>query len=171
MAVNSFRRSPASPRGRNRGIYLAAIVIGTAALIAFQFAKRLPREEVGSHIAGHIVVVDGDTVRVNGQPYRLSGLDTPERGDRARCEGELRKAEEAAGRLRQLVATGSPDLQRIRCAGCEVDDEGTHACNYGRLCGRLLVGGRDVSRILIEEGLAHPYVCSGGRCPPRRPWC
>ena len=104
MAVNSFRRSPASPGGRNRGIYLAAIVIGTAALIAFQFAKRLPREEVGSHIAGHIVVVDGDTVRVNGQPYRLSGLDTPERGDRARCEGELRKAEEAAGRLRQLVA-------------------------------------------------------------------
>jgi hypothetical protein len=28
-----------------------------------------------------------------------------------------------------------------------------------------------VSEILIAEGLAHPYVCSLGRCPPRRSWC
>jgi len=31
--------------------------------------------------AGIVVVVDGDTVRANGQVYRLVGFDTPESGE------------------------------------------------------------------------------------------
>ena len=117
-----------------------------------------------------IEVVDGDTVRMNGERYRLVGFDTPERGDKARCDDERQRAEKATQRLRSLISAGSPRLTRVACA-CRPGDEGTSRCNYGRLCGVLTVGGRDVGQILIGEGLAHPYVCSGTSCPKRQPWC
>jgi endonuclease YncB( thermonuclease family) len=72
--------------------------------------------------------------------------------------------------LRALTANGNAHLTRVACA-CRPGLEGTRNCNYGRLCGSLSIGGRDAGAILISEGLAHPYVCSTTRCPPRRPWC
>jgi endonuclease YncB( thermonuclease family) len=45
-------------------------------------------------------VIDGDTVRLNGAVYRLIGFYTPERGDKARCDDERRRAEAATTRLR-----------------------------------------------------------------------
>jgi endonuclease YncB( thermonuclease family) len=100
----------------------------------------------------------------NLQIDRLVGFDTPERGDSARCEDERWRAEAATTRLRQLIAAGNARLQRVACA-CRPGEEGTSRCNYGRLCGSLTVGGRDVGQILIGEGLARSYVCSGTRCP------
>jgi endonuclease YncB( thermonuclease family) len=117
-----------------------------------------------------IEVIDGDTVRFNGSTYRLVGIDTPERDDKARCDDERRRAEAATMRLRALVASGDARLVRVACA-CRPGQEGTRNCNYGRLCGSLFIGGQDVGRILISEGLAHPYVCGAMSCPPRRPWC
>jgi endonuclease YncB( thermonuclease family) len=115
-------------------------------------------------------VIDGDTVRLNGTVYRLSGFDTPERSDKARCDDERRRAETATARLRSLIAGGDARLIRVACS-CRPGQEGTRNCNYGRLCGSLLIGGRDVGAILISEGLAHSYVCGATRCPQRRPWC
>lgn len=37
---------------------------------------------------GEITVIDGDTIKANGETYRLVGFDTPETGSRARCEAE-----------------------------------------------------------------------------------
>lgn len=34
--------------------------------------------------------------------------------------------------------------------------KGTPACNYGRACGVLTEGGKDVAAVLIADGLAHP---------------
>jgi endonuclease YncB( thermonuclease family) len=120
--------------------------------------------------SGLIEVIDGDTVRFDGGVYRLVGFDTPERGDRARCDDERRRSEAATARLRTLVAGGDVSLKRVTCA-CRKGFEGTRECNYGRLCGSLSVGGQDVGQILINEGLAHPYVCGATSCPPRKPWC
>jgi endonuclease YncB( thermonuclease family) len=117
-----------------------------------------------------IEVIDGDTVRHAGSTYRLVGFDTPERGDRAQCDYERGQAEAATRRLSKLISSGGADLKRVACA-CRAGTEGTKNCNYGRLCGSLTVGGRDVGQILIGEGLAHPYVCSGTSCPKRQPWC
>jgi endonuclease YncB( thermonuclease family) len=123
-----------------------------------------------SPLSGLIDVIDGDTVRFDGGVYRLVGFDTPERGDRARCDDERRRSEAAAARLRTLIAGGNVNLKRVACA-CWKGLEGTRECNYGRLCGTLSIGGRDVGHILISEGLARPYVCGSTSCPPRRPWC
>jgi endonuclease YncB( thermonuclease family) len=115
-------------------------------------------------------VIDGDTVRFQGMVYWLSGFDTPERGDKARCDDERRRANAAAARLRGLIAGGNAHLTRVACS-CRQGQEGTRNCNFGRLCGVLLIGGRDAGQILISEGLAHRYVCGATSCPPRRPWC
>jgi len=121
-------------------------------------------------VPGAIRVVDGDTVDAGGARYRLIGYDTPERGDLARCDAERALAAQATARLQELVASGSARLQRVDCA-CRAGTEGTPRCNYGRLCGTITIDGRDVGDILVGEGLAHRYICAGGRCPRKAGWC
>ena len=117
-----------------------------------------------------IQVVDGDTIRARGQVYRLVDFDTPETGLEAKCESERTLGARATSRLRQLVAGGGLRLERVPCS-CPPGTEGTQRCNYGRFCGTLTAAGRDVGAILIAEGLARRYVCSGTGCPPRQGWC
>jgi endonuclease YncB( thermonuclease family) len=117
-----------------------------------------------------VSVLDGDTVRVGGQTYRLVGFNTPETGGQARCDRENALGRAATLRLRELVVAGDLDFEPVPCA-CRPGTEGTRACNYGRLCARLTAQGQDVGNVLIAEGLAHEYSCRGTGCPPRRSWC
>jgi hypothetical protein len=68
------------------------------------------------------------------------------------------------------VASGGLDLRLVPCA-CRPGTEGTPRCNYGRACGILTVGGRDVAGLLIREKLARPYYCGRTSCPRRGGWC
>jgi len=117
-----------------------------------------------------LTVIDGDTVQSSSATYRLVGFDTPERGDRALCDRERQLAEQAQARLKSLLASGEPKLERVACA-CKAGTEGSQSCNFGRFCAYLRIGGRDVGETLIREGLAQPLVCGMTSCPPRRPWC
>src|SRR5713226_2569499 len=164
--VIPFRRRSRYPRVPFALGVLAAIALGAAAIAAWMIWQRSSVSPSGQIIE----VIDGDTVRLNGAVYRLVGFDTPERGDKARCDDERRRAEAATTRLRGLIGRGNASLTRVACS-CRPGEEGTHNCNFGRLCGVLSVGGRDAGAILISEGLAHPYVCGATSCPKRRPWC
>ena len=123
-----------------------------------------------SRITEKPTVIDGDTVRWQGHTVRLVGIDTPETGDRARCQSERSKGDRATARLRELIATGTVTLDLVRCS-CRAGTEGTKACNFGRSCGVLLVDGRDAGSTLIAEGLARRYACQSASCPPRGSWC
>lgn len=117
-------------------------------------------------------IIDGDTIRLSdGTRMRLVGFNTPESGTRAECGREADLSARASARLKQLVAGAETTITKVACA-CPPGTEGTKKCNYGRSCGILTVAGRDAGEILIAEGLAVPFVCSGQRCPPTpRPWC
>ena len=109
----------------------AAIMLLTATLPAL--ASPIASREVR--------VVDGDTVGVRGELYRLVGLNAPETSSHAACERERTAGAAATRHLRQLVAGGGVDLQRVHCA-CRPGTEGTPRCNYGRLCAVLTVRGK-----------------------------
>jgi endonuclease YncB( thermonuclease family) len=107
------------------------IVLGAIAVAMFAFASTMAflnwRTSPGHRaanveiirptpqLADPIEVIDGDTVRMNGTIYRLTGFDTPERGDKARCDDERRRAEAATARLRTLVSSDDarPRARRV----------------------------------------------------------
>lgn len=97
-------------------------------------------------------VVDGDTIRLGGERVRLMGFDTPEL--RGKCRNERRNARVASRRLAKLLGAGYPSF------------EWHGRDRYGRRLAFARVAGRDVSAILIAEGLARPYT--GAR---RKSWC
>jgi endonuclease YncB( thermonuclease family) len=116
-------------------------------------------------------VIDGDTVRVRGETFRLVGFDTAETGAQARCAHERALGNRATARLRELIDSAArSELTRVACA-CRAGTHGTRDCNYGRSCGTLSADSRDVGRVLIAEGLARPYVCGATGCPRRGSWC
>ena len=90
----------------------------------------------------HIEVLDGDTIRIAGESFRLVGFDAPETYQ-ARCLSESELGNRATFRLRQLIAGGDLDFERVACA-CRTGTEGTPRCNYGRSCGVLRARGQDV---------------------------
>ena len=88
-------------------------------LITLYLTPRTNQRDQPAHNAastGRIEVVDGDTVRSNGQSFRLVGFNTPKSGLNGQCSGEREFAARATHRLQQLGAAGAADLQRVACA-------------------------------------------------------
>ena len=102
-----------------------------------------------------ITVVDGDSISVSGQEWRLRGFDAAEIG-RAQCEAERRLGLLTQRRLEQLLAAAS----KVELEG------GTEHDRYRRPLGDLVLDGRNVREVLLAEGWVRPY--NGG---PRKGWC
>jgi endonuclease YncB( thermonuclease family) len=141
-------------------------ILGTM-LLVLTLAEPVSAEAISP---SEIHVIDGDTIRAHGHPYRLTDFDAPETGRRSQCDSERALGHRATARLQALIERGVLDLKRIQCS-CPAGTEGTRFCNFGRRCGKLTVNGRDVGAILIAEGLARPFRCSATRCPPISGWC
>jgi micrococcal nuclease len=92
---------------------------------------------------------------IAGQRYRLIGFDTPETRF-ADCADERAMGNRATRRASELVATARELTLHVH--------EGRD--RYGRGLAELKVDGRDLGRVLIEEGLARAY--HGGK---RAVWC
>lgn len=139
------------------------LVLMTVIVLADDAAPISPRD---------VYVIDGDTIRVRGETFRLAGFDAPEIGSTARCESEVEKGYEAKAALVDLVHSGKPlTLQRIACSCPPSSLEGSQFCNYGRRCGTLRAGGEDVGKTLIRAGLAKEYPYRWDRVPPKPEWC
>jgi endonuclease YncB( thermonuclease family) len=107
-----------------------------------------------------VTVTDGDTIRANGEPYRLVGFNTPELST-GKCEAERKLATQARVRLQQLVREPTARLQEVLC----------HGSNFGRKCAVVYVGGRNIASLMVRERLAEDYWCSSSGCPRRKNWC
>jgi len=95
-----------------------------------------------------VLVLDGDTVRVDGRDCRLLGVDTPEKSapwfDGAQ--------EPWASRASALVRDALDGADRITLHSRGATD------TYGRDLVHLFVDGRSVSVLLVEAALAYPTV-------------
>lgn len=168
-------KASALPTGRPFGPWWPgyAIATGVVAVVLIVFMTVIALASDPAPISPReVYVIDGDTIRVLGERYRLVGFDAPEIGRTARCEREVEKGFEAKAALVDLVRSGKPlTLQRAACSCPPSAPEGSQACNYGRRCGTLRVGGEDVGTILIRAGLAKDYPYRWDRVPPKPEWC
>lgn len=119
-----------------------------------------------THEVGILRVIDGDTV-VIAAPYlpsplrpelavRIWGVDAPESGSRARCAAELRQSRLASQFVKQAVAH-STDRRVVLYSW---DKYG------GRVLGDVVLDGRSLREMLIEQGLVREY-----RGAARQSWC
>jgi endonuclease YncB( thermonuclease family) len=102
-----------------------------------------------------VTVIDGDTVHIASERYRLLGIDAAEIGH-AKCEAERRLGLLTKRRLEDLLRSGPVVLY---------PDPPAERDRYRRWLVHLSVNGEDVGCILIREGYARPWR---GR---RENWC
>jgi endonuclease YncB( thermonuclease family) len=108
---------------------------------------------------GPVIIVDGDTIKVDGVKIRILEIDTPETYH-SRCENELILGLKAKERLRQLVDAG-----QLSYAPNGLD-------RYGRTLAYVYVNGQSVGEVLLREQLAlHYYPGPSAKAARLSHWC
>jgi endonuclease YncB( thermonuclease family) len=100
-------------------------------------------------------VVDGDTIEIKNECFpkelklsaRVLGIDTPEKGSRAKCEKEAKLAEKASKFTKQFIGKNKTATFR----NIKWDKYG------GRLLADVEINGKSLSDELIKNGLARSY--------------
>jgi endonuclease YncB( thermonuclease family) len=111
-------------------------------------------------------VLDGDTVAFQA-PFlppplkqelsiRVFGVDTPEKGHRAKCPQEAQRGEMASAFTKQQIASA----QRRQVVLMDWDKFG------GRVLGDVLLDGRSLRQMLIQNGFAREYYGEA-----KQSWC
>ena len=100
-------------------------------------------------------VVDGDTIEIKNECFptelklsiRVLGIDTPEKGSRAKCEKEAKLAEKASKFTKEFIGKNKTATFR----NIKWDKYG------GRLLADVEINGKSLSDELIKNGLARSY--------------
>lgn len=135
---------------RNR-YFLRPVAIALAAGLflpsAFKSNARAPGD-LGTHVSGRAVVIDGDTLDVAGERIRLEGIDAPE-SDQT-CSGGW------FGTWK--CGRASADHLRWLTGGRRVDCLSTGRDKYGRVLGLCTADGRDINAEMVRTGHAWAFV-------------
>ena len=120
--------------------YLAFLVAAAAFVL---LAEVLAASGAAGEPAG-ARVIDGDTLRVNGERVRLAGMDAPERRQTCqRSNGAVYGCGiEASRHLRRLIGG-----YRVACEGLARD-------RYGRMVAVCRAGAIDLGRRMVADGWA-----------------
>ena len=113
-----------------------------------------------------IRVIDGDTVEIEANflppplkpslKLRIYGIDTPEKKSRAKCDLEAELSEKATAFTQKVINESISKKIKIR----KWDKYG------GRVLGDIILDGKSLELLLLNEGLAKPY--DGGK---KLSWC
>ncbi|MGN7773215.1 thermonuclease family protein [Phyllobacterium sp. 22552] len=105
-----------------------------------------------------LYVIDGDTIRLNGETIRIANIDAPETRQ-AKCDAEYKQGLEAKFVLSALLKAGDFTVQRGDPKSGRLIDK------YGRTLATIFANGKDVGRLLVKMRLVRPWT---GK---RRGWC
>ena len=101
----------------------------------------------GAVSAQEVRVVDGDTLDIGDQRYRIEGIDAPERGQRCQSKAGLTTCgKDALLHLEALIGDAA-----VRCEDGEDD-------KYGRIVARCWVGNVDLGAAMIAGGQAWAFT-------------
>lgn len=111
-------------------------------------------------------VVDGDTVEF-AAPFlpaplkpklavRVYGVDTPEKGSRAKCESEAKRGADATAFTKKVIT----EAKTARVALISWDKFG------GRVLGDIILDGQSLRALLIQNGFAREYYGDA-----KQSWC
>ena len=147
-------------------IVCGGTLLAVAAMIATGPLAVKAQEEgrdVATAIKSGVLLVDGDTIKVNGERIRIIEIDAPETW-KPRCENELVLGLKAKQRLRELL-DGVDDAHPLT-----VVPEGYDY--WHRTLAYVYVGEVNVGQQLLDEGHALPYV-AGPQAKAKRlaTWC
>lgn len=139
--------------------YITRFVAGIALCLATHSAVAQSTKEVRAVVYDAVIlrVVDGDTIvfRADWLPdplkkelaLRVYGVDTPEKGSRAKCASETQRSELATAYTKQRVAIAKK--RQIALIGWD---------KYGgRVLGSVILDGVDLRTELIRNGHAREY--------------
>ena len=113
-----------------------------------------------------VKITDGDTIKLDvskesplikklGLSVRIKGIDTPEKGSKAKCDKENALGQQASKYTTELVGNKELLLSQV-----ENDHYG------GRIVASVKVGGVDIAQELLKKGLARVY--NGEK---KKSWC
>jgi endonuclease YncB( thermonuclease family) len=132
--------TPAQIRRRSPGPDWLLTVVFLLILGALALWLRAPEPPVG----GHVLVVDGDTLRMSETRIRLIGIDAP----------ELEQSCTDARGGSWACGTAARDQMRALVSGQEVTCTPDGADRYGRMLAHCSAGGHDLGQMMVEAGLA-----------------
>ena len=113
-----------------------------------------------------VKITDGDTIKLDvskespmikklGLSVRIKGIDTPEKGSKAKCDKENALGQQATKFTTNLVGNKELLLSDVKW-----DKYG------GRIVANVKVGGIDIAEELVKKGLARVY--NGEK---KKSWC
>jgi endonuclease YncB( thermonuclease family) len=103
-------------------------------------------------IEGKALVVDGDTIKINSEKIRFSGIDAPESYYKGRKQFCLKGEEKiSCGELSKIFLIEKIANQKVKC---EIEAK---TDRYKRKLGECFVEGKSLSRILVKNGYAFDY--------------
>ncbi len=142
--------------------FLAGLGLGLA--VGLAFAQKQPQGV--TYDANILRVNDGDTVVIEA-PFlpaplkkelavRVYGVDTPEKGFRAKCPQEDQRGQAASAFTKQAVA----NAQKRQVVLYDWDKFG------GRVLGDIILNGQSLRAMLIQNGFAREYFGEA-----KQSWC
>ena len=126
----------------------------------------LPAHAQEFYVYKPVKITDGDTIKLDvskesplikklGLSVRIKGIDTPEKGSKAKCDKENALGQQASKYTTELVGNKELLLSQV-----ENDHYG------GRIVANVKVGGVDIAQELLKKGLARVY--NGEK---KKSWC
>jgi len=104
-------------------------------------------------------VIDGDTIQIANEflpkelnlSVRMKGVDTPEKGGRAKCQKENILAQKATIFIKNAFENAKKNNQKINFSEIKWDKYG------GRIVAKIMIEKNDLGDDLIKKGLAVAY--------------
>ena len=93
-----------------------------------------------------VKVIDGDTIHLNGQKIRFSGIDSPEINQICNKNDEVIKC----GILAKELLISMIGNNKVKCVNEDVD-------RYKRILAECFVNNQSLSKFLVREGFAFAY--------------